>query len=54
VADYWAGITLEGTHEEEDVEHGDANSPTPHAPRIDPVGRHEGASTSGNCWSWKK
>jgi hypothetical protein len=45
VADYWAGISLEETHEEDDVEvaddDDDPSPPTPHAPRRDPVGRHE-------------
>jgi hypothetical protein len=58
VADYWIGMSLEETHEEDDVEatdeDDDPSPPTPHAPRRDPVGRLSGAPTSGNCWSWKK
>jgi hypothetical protein len=58
VTDYWTGMTLQETHEEEDIEAADEDEdpspPTPHAPRRDPVGRHEGAPTSGNYWSWKK
>jgi hypothetical protein len=58
VADYWVGMSLEETHEEDDVEAADEDDdpspPTPHAPRRDPVGRLSGAPTSGNCWSWKK
>jgi hypothetical protein len=39
-------MSLEQTHEEEDIEaadeDGDASPPTPHAPRRDPVGRLSG------------
>jgi hypothetical protein len=40
VADYWARMSLEETHEEDDLEAADKDgpsSPTPHAPRRDPV-----------------
>jgi hypothetical protein len=58
VSDYCARMTLEETPEEDDVEAADEDDdptpPTPHAPRRDHVGRHEGAPTSDNCWRWKK
>jgi biotin-(acetyl-CoA carboxylase) ligase len=46
VADYCTGMTLEETHEEDDIataDEEDGPSPlTPHAPRRDPVGRLSG------------
>jgi hypothetical protein len=46
VADYWAGMTLEETQEDHDVEAADeddnSSPPTPHASRRDPVGRLSG------------
>jgi hypothetical protein len=46
VADYWAGMSLEETHEEKDVEGADEGDdpspPAPQAPRRDPVGRLSG------------
>jgi hypothetical protein len=45
-ADYWAGMSLEQTHEENDVEaageDSDPSPPTPHGQRGDPVGRLSG------------
>jgi hypothetical protein len=45
VADYWAGVTSEDPHEEDDVEAADEDDltpPTRHAPRRDLVGRLSG------------
>jgi hypothetical protein len=46
MADYWVGIILEETPEEDDIEAADEDDdpspPTPHAPRRDPVGRLSG------------
>jgi hypothetical protein len=60
VADYWAGISLEETHEEGDIEaadeDADPNPPTPHAPRSS-VGRLSADMKErqpGICWRWKK
>jgi hypothetical protein len=59
VADYWTGMSLEETHEKDDVEAADEDDdpgppPPPHARRRDSVGGLSGALTSGNCWSWKR
>jgi hypothetical protein len=46
VTDYWSGITLEESHDEDDVEVADEDDdpgrPTPHPPRRDPVRRLAG------------
>jgi hypothetical protein len=46
VADYWADMTLEETHEEDNIGASDEDDgpspPIPHAPRRDPVGRLSG------------
>jgi hypothetical protein len=45
VADYLAGMTLEGTHEADDIEAADEEDDpgprTPHTPRRDPVRDHQ-------------
>jgi hypothetical protein len=60
VADYCEGRILDETQEEDDVEAADEDDPSPPTTCAkkrscwETVRRHEGAPTSGNCWSWKR
>jgi hypothetical protein len=57
VADYWAGMTVEETHEEDDIhveatdEGDDPPTWTEKKSCWEAISRHGGVPTSGNCWA---